>query len=405
MHHTRVSFLTLFLTAAFAYGEPSPTDVVIGNLQNKPDDPALLVLIKSTIPSVSNANDKCRLGVVYALGCLASGNIAEGLTVRRQVLKAFPTNELASMLAESRIMEKCKSCTGGQVQVACKTCQGKSVCLKCNGTKQQEIVGFDGMRTVKCMLCAGTGNCKTCNGTGMVGAPCPDCRGASSLVSPILVQTTYLHVLGVSPPPPKPDTPTSPVSPEKTEVQRAIKAARLQVQQSPLLAKYPISAADIKSCHGPNLTSVQKEEAVKELLPRGIQENSYSCLFFLPLPAGITYRVMNVSKKEGRIHLLLTSSPSNEPVVDGAMTPGTVLTQIEEVLCAPLQGFLRNPEVIVPGTNTAFLAVKINQIVTSGSWIVPVSLNTMLGAANFYAPPGVYRSEAELYELRGISAN
>lgn len=101
---------------------------------------------------------------------------------------------------------------------------------------------------------------------------------------------------------------------------------------------------------------------------------------------------------------MLTSSPSNEPVVDGAMTSSTILAQIEEALCAPLHGFLRNPEVIVPGHNTDILAMKVNQLVTSGSWIVPVSLNTMLGGASFYAPPGVYRSEAELYELRGISA-
>jgi hypothetical protein len=196
MRNKWVWFVSFFLLTAIARAQTDTVDLVIGNLQSKPNDTACLALVKSTIPAVSNATDKCRLGVVYVLGCLSSGNTAEGMTVRSQLLKAFPTNEFCTELSDTKIMEPCKACVAGLVQSPCPTCSGRGTCAKCEGTGQQSAVGFDGPRTIRCMYCGGNGKCKKCQGSKMLSLPCSTCAGKGVVLSPAMITAGYLRMLG-----------------------------------------------------------------------------------------------------------------------------------------------------------------------------------------------------------------
>lgn len=195
MNLKAVSASLCILAAAFACAQTDPASLAIANLQTKPNDAQFLAQIKAAIPVTTNADDQCFLGVVYALGCLASGNTNEGLAVRSQVLRTFPGKSWSRELADATLMERCAACDRGEIRVPCAACAGLGTCAKCQGTGKETTAGLGKPRNVRCIQCRGGGVCRTCAGLKTVLGTCAICRGTGLLASPAKVTAAYLRML------------------------------------------------------------------------------------------------------------------------------------------------------------------------------------------------------------------
>jgi hypothetical protein len=404
--------LALILLAGPVLAQSNSTDGILAGLRDQPMNPVLLREVKTAIPGVADNARRCKLGVLYALGCLASGNADEGLAMRALLTKNFPHDELLQELSDDRICANCPACENGKVLDPCTPCNGTGKCPACKGTGQQTIPGLGAPRKVKCMHCTDNPRqCKACGGARGFPRPCPACNGTGLVGSAAKTQILYLRLLHAMAPPKETKGPVTIVvtaappievkadleAVKKEWVTRSLEAAKAQAAGSALLQQYPITAEDIRAVRDPSLTAAQKEEAMAALRKKGLSQASRGRYFFLPFPAGLRYCVAEVkANKYGGYFLKLTSTPpAKKPPVD-PLTPREALTETARAICDPLGDFLSDPIVQVPASDAGVAGLQKGSVVTSGAWIIPVCVD---GWGGITLNPGCFRSEDELLNL------
>jgi hypothetical protein len=405
--------LALALIAGPALAQGPATNSILAGLRDQPMNPVLIREIKSAIPGIPDPAQRCKLGVLYALGCLASGNAEEGLAMRTRLIKNFPHNELLQELTDDRICAPCPACEKGRILDPCLQCNGTGKCPTCKGTGQQILPGLGSTpRKVKCMYCTDNpGKCKACGGAKGFDKECPACSGTARVGSAAKAQVLYLRLLRAMAPAKETKGPVILVvtaappaavaeDPEVVKqrwVTQALEAAKIQAAASPLLQSYPITAADIRAVRDPSLTAAKKEEAMAALRKKGLAQASRGQYFFLPFPAGLRYCVAEVKRNAyGGYFLKLTATPPAKKPPAEPLTPREALTETAKALCEPLGDFLADPIVQVPASDASVGGLQKGSVVTSGAWIIPVCLDGWGGIA---LNPGCYRSEDELLNL------
>lgn len=403
--------LILFLVIAGPVWAQSNTLDILAGLRDQPMNPVLLREIKASLPQEKDPNMQCRLGVLYTLGSFASGNAAEGLSMRAAIQKAFPGNDLLQDMADNRISDPCDDCRQGVILDPCSACNGTGRCQPCKGTGQQILPGLgDQTRKIKCMHCVDApGKCKKCGGAKGFPKACPTCAGSGLLGSPAKANTLYLRLLHAMAPPKEGKEPVMLVvtaaPPEEVRpdpevvkrewVERTLAAAKDQAAASPFLQKYAITGDDIRRVRDPGLAGEAREDVLKALRGKGLP-HARGHYFALPFPAGVRYCVAEVKRNPyGGSFLKLTSTaPAKNPPAD-PLTPRDVLSETARGLCEPLGDFLSEPTVCVPDT----ASFRKGEIVESGPWIIPVKI-TQWG--DIQKEGACYRTPDEMRTQLGI---
>ncbi len=409
--------LGLALLTGPALAQTNSLDAVLSGLRAQPLNPVLLREVKAAIPGETNPAERCRLGVLYTLGSLASGNSEEGLAMRAAMRKAFPGDDLLQDLADARLFRPCGECENGMVREPCTACNGTGRCPICKGTGQQTTQGMGKeVRKVKCMYCPDhPGKCKTCAGTKGYPTPCPVCSGTGLVGAPGKANVLYLRLLRAMAPPleskppvmivvtaaPPEQVEVDPAVARREQVDQAVAAAAAQMADSSLLQKYPLTAADIRGISSPDLTAAQREAAVGELMKKGLAHPTRGRFFFLPFPAGLTFSVAEVKKNPyGGYFLKLTSTPTvkkNMPVIP--LTSREVLEGAAKALCEPMGSFLSDPTVCVPDGDPKTGSLRKGEVIESGPWLIPVQLSQW---GSLERAGTCYRSAEELMKQMGF---
>lgn len=406
----------VLLLAASAAAQSNSLDEVLSGLREHPLNPVLLRQVKASVTNVPESELRCRLGVLYALGSFAAGNLEEGFAARAALSRAFPGNDLLQDLADARLSAPCGDCEGGSVLDPCRTCNGTGRCQACKGTGQQEVGGLGTeMRRVKCMHCSNhPGKCKTCAGSRGVQKPCPNCRGTALVFSAARADVLYRRLLRAMAPEGRepvilvvtaapPETVTEdPAVARAAQVERAVAAAKAQAAGVPLLQKYGLGAEDVRTLTNPDLSPEQRSAAAAALAQRGLAHPTRGRYFFLPVPAGLTFCVADVVKNPyGGYYLKLTSTPPVKKKGSEVMlTPREVLEETARTICAPMGGFLSDPTVCVPDGDFKTGQLRKGEVVETGAWLIPVGL-TQWGALE--KGGACYRSADELLGQLGFS--
>jgi hypothetical protein len=173
------------------------SDELFGKLAGTPSDPALLARLKDTATTITNANDKARLLVVYCLGCLCAGQNKEATRANDYLRKNYPHQPALKYLSEEYLAETCTNCQGtGYVELACAKCGGSGACSLCKGSGTMVISHVAKPdETVKCAPCKGTGKCRDCGGKGTMQVRCGRCGGKGSSISIDRATKTYMSLL------------------------------------------------------------------------------------------------------------------------------------------------------------------------------------------------------------------
>ncbi len=402
------------LLASAAWAQSNASDPILAGLRDQPMNPVLLREVKAAIPNTADSATRCRLGVLYALGSLASGNAAEGLATRTQLAKAFPGHELLQELADDRISAPCQTCNGGQVKDPCPACQGTGKCRICKGTGFQTLTGLGEPRQVKCMYCTDKrGACKTCQGKGGFLKACPACAGTGLILSAARADILYRRLLRAMAPPetkepvmmvvtaaPPVQAAPDPETVSREWVAKAVAAAKRQAADTALLQKYAIDAEEIRAVRNPELTAAQKEAALASLRDKGLKHPTRGRYFFVPFPAGLRYCVADVKpNRYGGYFLKLTSTPPAKNPPAEPLTPREALTKAAKTICEPLGDFLSDPTVCVAEADAGTGKLRKGEVVTSDAWLVPVALDDWGGVSREGA---CYRSPDELLHLMGF---
>lgn len=187
-------FTVMLAAVVFVSSSFGAADEILKSLRDKPDDKAQLQKLKGTLAGISDQDKKCRCGVIYCLGVLANGDMAEGLTVRSQIARAYPKNPLISELSDQSIGDACKDCVLGKVESDCKKCTASGTCAVCGGGGLSKGKGMDG-KGLPCAACRGGGKCAACSGTGKVTQPCKSCGGKGLTPSQEKCNASYLRLL------------------------------------------------------------------------------------------------------------------------------------------------------------------------------------------------------------------
>ena len=103
---------------------------------------------------------------------------------------------------------------------------------------------------------------------------------------------------------------------------------------------------------------------------------------------------VKVNKYGGSFIKLTSTPPARNPPAE-PLTPREALAEASKSICEPLGEFLSDPTVCVPD---AARLVK-GEVVVSGAWLVPVSLDAWGGVGRGGA---CYRSGDELLDLMGF---
>ncbi len=203
--------MLLFAGGPEVRADTNPVAMVIAALNTAPYNPPLLARLKASLATLPSREDRCAPGVIYCLGCLASGQTAEGTTTRGQILKAYAGNPAIDALADERIADPCPRCDRGGIGGPCAECRRSDpgTCAACGGTgvRSSNLGGTTAM-TVKriapdpvCKACRGTGRCPACGGRGTITTRCRACAGVGAQVSRAKCQVAYLQLLRAYAPP------------------------------------------------------------------------------------------------------------------------------------------------------------------------------------------------------------
>lgn len=187
-------FSVMLVSAALALTSPGAADDLLGPLKEKPDDTALLLKLKGDIAAVTDADDRCRLGVIYCLGLITYGDSEEALGLRDKMSKAFAASPRMKELDDSAIYEDCPNCENGKTLGACAKCGGGGKCPICGGTGIGKIKGLRGEDT-PCLTCKSTGTCPLCKGDGKSPRTCTVCFGRGKSLSKDKCRDAYLRLL------------------------------------------------------------------------------------------------------------------------------------------------------------------------------------------------------------------
>jgi hypothetical protein len=408
--------LVLTFLAGPVLAQTNSLDGILSGLREQPLNPVLLREVKASLAGVPDPALRCRYGVLYALGSLASGNREEGLAARAALRKAYPENNLLQDLADARLSRPCGDCEEGSVLDPCAACAGSGRCSRCKGTGQQTVPGLGTEpRKVMCMVCADRpGKCKTCAGTKGTPKACPVCAGSGRVMAPEKANVLYMRLLKALAPPPEAQAPVilvvTAAPPDAVEadpavvraevVERALAAAREQTAGCALLQKYPLAVDDIRSLRDPELTPARREELVAGLMKKGLAHPTRGRCFFLPFPAGLTYSVADVVKNPyGGYFLRLTSTPPSKKGPPVQLTPREVLDDTARAICEPMGSFLSDPTVCVPDGDPKTGALRKGEVIQSGAWLVPVQFQW----GKFEKAGSCYRSPDELLTQMGFN--
>jgi hypothetical protein len=391
MHFMARQALTVLLVAGSCLAQTNSLDGILGGLRDQPLNPVLLRELKGAIAAEPAPQKQCQLGVLYALGTLASGNAAEGLDIRARLQKAFPESDLLQDLADERIGVPCRACEAGRILEPCTRCNGTGKCPACKGTGEQTLPGLGAApRKVKCMYCAEKPRqCRACGGSKGTTSSCPECGGTGRVVSAGKAQVLYRRMLLALAPPVKKEPPpmvvagvppaavrADPAVIRQEWVERSLEAAKTQAAAEPLLQKYGITAEAIRAARDPALTDSQRAEAVKALRQKGLAHGTRGSYFFLPFPAGLRYGVAEVKRNPyGGYFLKLTSTLPVRNAPKAELTPREALQETARAICEPLGDFLSDPTICVSGSDAGAARLRKGEVVESGAWLVPVNVS------------------------------
>lgn len=183
--------LAVAVCACSSYGA---ADDILKALRDKPNDKAQLQKLKGALTDIKDQGEKCRCGVIYCLGMLANGDLAEGMAVRAKIAKAYPSDPLLAELSDVNICEPCQGCVSGKAEAECKNCSATGTCAVCGGGGLSKGKGMDG-KVLPCAACRGGRKCAACAGTGKVTQPCKACGGKGQMPSKEKCTEIYLRLL------------------------------------------------------------------------------------------------------------------------------------------------------------------------------------------------------------------
>jgi len=413
----RAAGALLLAATAAVWAQRGETERILAGLADHPLNPVLLRELKTAIPGEADPAARGRLGVLYVLGCLASGNTPEGLAARDALARAFPNEALLQELADDRIQIPCRACrASGTIQDPCAACGGSGKCPVCKGTRIQRLPGLGGEpREVTCMHCtAKPGACKTCQGLGGFPKPCPACAGTGRLPSAEKASLLYRRLLRALAPtkPPEPvilvvtATPPAAVAPDPETValewvERALAAAARQVDSVSLLRQYPFPAKSVQALRDPELTGDARAAALAAIRDKGLRHPTRGHYFFVPFPAGLRYAIADAKpNRYGGCFLKLTATPPTRPPPAEPLTPRAALSETARRLAGSLGDFLSDPTVCAPDLDAATARLRKGESLVSGDWLVPVVLDAWGGISREGA---CYRSSEEALRLLGFT--
>ena len=282
------------------------------NLKANPLDEVELNKFYKSIANISEANDKCRLGVIYVLGMMSVGNLVEGAKVKEQITKMYPDSIHLQEMSDERVSDICQGC----FKASCKRCLGNKSCTLCKGTGRKIVPpsGTGASGTV-CAPCSGTGKCGDCKGTGDRTPMCMKCAGRGKVYS-TKCKDAYFKLLGIDNVASIEKVPSDPV---------ATGSASLKTAFTP---DYFITDSDVQKNYyiKSKQTSANLQKRFEDLWERGLKKNVVQkngvevtkSLMYFPIPDGIPYTVKDakVVNEEAEIVLKVSTNYKGKYIVD-----------------------------------------------------------------------------------------
>ncbi len=119
-------------------------EALLKRLADRPTDRGLLQQLNKAIADTPNAEQKMRLGAIYALGCLANGMHKEWTTITAQMHRFNPQSPWLALLSLESLGDVCSACGGpGYTIEECARCKGAG-CAACQKS---------GVRRASCATC------------------------------------------------------------------------------------------------------------------------------------------------------------------------------------------------------------------------------------------------------------
>jgi S1-C subfamily serine protease len=195
----RFGLVGLFL-ACFAAEACAQTDskAILSSLAVRPNDKQLLRDLKAAIAQTQDSNLKAKLGTIYCLGCLVTGQEQEWSQTYVQIKKFNPTNEYVNLLSLEAIGDVCPECRGATYTYKdCTRCKGTGKCTSCDG--KGKVSAKSGGAERPCIGCKGSGECSGCEGSGAIKTACTKCSDKGAIWSPTAANEIYLKLLKATP--------------------------------------------------------------------------------------------------------------------------------------------------------------------------------------------------------------
>ncbi len=165
-------------------------------LLTRPADRVLLGQLRDSLRDLTDDASRYRYGVVYYLGCVATGNMPEAVRIRPQLQRLSGSLDFAFLKPEA-FGGICPFCTKGEVTADCVGCQGTGNCPRCKGSGSTSFTGFDKkVERRTCALCKGMRVCCECQGQRRLTRTCKACGGLGYRVDTAEVRAAYLRLLG-----------------------------------------------------------------------------------------------------------------------------------------------------------------------------------------------------------------
>ncbi len=212
------SIVLIVLAMAYQLSAAQLAEAITRRLAATPGDQAILQELKASIGQITDVDARMRYMVIYALGCLYTGDNQEAGTVMHFIQSRHATHPMAQYIGIDYIGAPCTQCKGaGHLVADCAACNKSGTCRHCNGegNRQQEAIGgvtdrrekignqwvtvsrgdAPTHRTVPCGPCRRSGKCSTCNGEGTVKTNCQSCHGQGKIFNREIAEGTYRALL------------------------------------------------------------------------------------------------------------------------------------------------------------------------------------------------------------------